>query len=80
MFCAVEGCCNDVDIFDAISGRWSAALLSVGRGSISAASLPNQGLAIFAGGSDSGCDLHVIHIFIVFDSRLMSSVHSQFLS
>jgi hypothetical protein len=39
-----------VDIFDGSSGRWSTAVLSVGRCCLSATSLPNQGLAIFAGG------------------------------
>ena len=42
---------NDVvDIFDGSSGRWSTAALSGTRNSFSATSLPNQGLAIFAGG------------------------------
>jgi hypothetical protein len=40
-----------VDIFDATSGKWSTAALSVARDYLAAASLPNQGLAIFAGGS-----------------------------
>ncbi len=39
-----------VDIFDGSSGRWSAAVLSVARFNLAATSLPNQGLAIFAGG------------------------------
>jgi hypothetical protein len=39
-----------VDIFDVISRRWSTSALSVARGFLAAASLPNQGLAIFAGG------------------------------
>ncbi len=39
-----------VDIFDGSSGRWSTAVLSVARQYLSATSLPNQGLAIFAGG------------------------------
>ncbi len=39
-----------VDIFDGSSGRWSTANLSVARYYVSATSLPNQGLAIFAGG------------------------------
>jgi hypothetical protein len=39
-----------VDIFDANSGRWSTAALSVARYDLAATSLPNQGLAIFAGG------------------------------
>ncbi len=43
---------NVVDIFDGSSGRWSTAVLSGIRFSLSATSLPNQGLAIFAGGYD----------------------------
>ena len=45
---------NVVDIFDGSSGRWSTAVLSVGRYYLSATSLPNQGLAIFAGGTTDG--------------------------
>ena len=41
---------NVVDIFDVSSGRWSTAVLSVARYYLAATSLPNQGLAIFAGG------------------------------
>jgi hypothetical protein len=41
---------NTVDIFDATSGKWSTAALSVARYYLAATSLPNQGLAIFAGG------------------------------
>ena len=54
---------NVVDIFDGSSGRWSTAVLSVGRYYIAATSLPNQGLAIFAGGSTDG-----LCCFFVFDS------------
>ena len=43
---------NVVDIFDGSSGRWSTAVLSVARFGLAATSLPNQGLAIFAGGTD----------------------------
>jgi hypothetical protein len=42
---------NAVDIFDATSGSWSTAQLSVARRFLVATSLPNQGLAIFAGGT-----------------------------
>jgi hypothetical protein len=42
---------NAVDIFNAISGKWSTATLSVARMNLAATSLPDQGLAIFAGGS-----------------------------
>jgi hypothetical protein len=42
---------NVVDIFDGSSGRWSTAVLSVARSfRLAATSLPNQGLAMFAGG------------------------------
>ena len=41
---------NVVDIFDGSSGRWSTAVLSAARGYLAATSLPNDGLAIFAGG------------------------------
>jgi hypothetical protein len=51
MLCADNtGYSGAVDIFNAISGRWSTAALSVARFSLAATSLPNQGLAIFAGG------------------------------
>ncbi len=46
----LAGFTNVVDIFNASSGRWSTAALSVARDLHSATSLPNQGLAIFAGG------------------------------
>ncbi len=42
-----------VDIFDSTSSTWSTAVLSVARGYGTATSLPNLGLALFAGGSDS---------------------------
>jgi hypothetical protein len=42
---------NAVDIFNAISGKWSTAALSVARYVLAATSLPNQGLAIFVGGT-----------------------------
>jgi len=41
---------NTVDIFNATSGVWTTAALSVARAFISATSLPNDGLVIFAGG------------------------------
>ena len=49
---------NAVDIFDATSGRWTTAALSVARGYLAATSLPSQGFAIFAGGGVRG--MHVI--------------------
>jgi hypothetical protein len=41
---------NDVDIFDGTSRSWTTAALKVARSLLAATSLPNQGLAIFAGG------------------------------
>jgi hypothetical protein len=45
-----------VDIFDATTGNWSTAVLSEARYYLAATSLPNQGLAIFAGGGGTSCD------------------------
>ncbi len=41
---------KDVDIYNARSGVWTTAILSVGRSDLAATSLPNDGLAIFGGG------------------------------
>jgi hypothetical protein len=50
---------NVVDIFNVTSGAWSTAALSEGRASLAATSLPNQGLAIFAGGAFMSACCHV---------------------
>ena len=50
MRCAGGSYFNVVDIFDASSGQWRTAALSVARGDLAATALPNQGLAFFAGG------------------------------
>jgi hypothetical protein len=42
-----------VDIFHATTSLWSTAILSVGRGYLAATSLPDLGIAIFAGGGDT---------------------------
>ncbi len=42
---------NAVDIFNATAGTWTTANLSVARSELAATSLPNFGVAIFAGGS-----------------------------
>ncbi len=65
MRCAQAGSTysNAVDIFDATSGRWTTAALSAARSGLVATSLPNQGLAIFAGGQISGT--HVPFLFFV---------------
>ena len=53
--CAVGGGIkfDTVDIFNVTSGNWSTAALSVARYFLAATSLPNYGIAIFAGG-DAG--------------------------
>ena len=52
MPCAVGGNIpsNAVDIFNVTSGAWSTAALSEARYYLAASSLPNVGVAIFAGG------------------------------
>jgi hypothetical protein len=47
---------NVVDIFDVRSGAWTTAALSVARSGLAATSLPNDGVAIFAGGQSVSCD------------------------
>ena len=44
---------NAVDIFNVTSGVWSTAALSVARQFLAATSLPNLGVAIFAGGGST---------------------------
>ncbi len=56
-----------MDIFDATSGRWTTAALSVARGGLAATSLPNQGLAIFAGGRTIGTYVILFVLFILVD-------------
>jgi hypothetical protein len=48
--CAGSVRSSAVDIFNASSGRWSTAALSEARNVLAGSSLPNLGLAIFAGG------------------------------
>jgi hypothetical protein len=54
MPCTGTAWSNAVDIFDATSGRWTTAALSVARSALATTSLPEQGLAIFAGGYSTG--------------------------
>jgi hypothetical protein len=46
---------NEVDIFNVATGTWSTAALSQARGNLAATSLPNAGVAIFAGGKCMPC-------------------------
>ena len=51
MLCSGAGAAGTtVDIFNAATGVWTTAALSVAHSLFSATSLPNHGLAIFAGG------------------------------
>ena len=47
---------NVVDIFNVRAGTWSTAALSQARDCLAATSLPNAGVAIFAGGGCTSCD------------------------
>jgi hypothetical protein len=58
MPCAAGGdASNVVDIFNVAAGSWSTAALSVARIYLAATSLPNAGVAIFAGGTSTCCDV-----------------------
>ena len=46
-----------VDIFNAKTGTWSTAAISKARIFLVATSLPDQGLAMFAGGTCESCDI-----------------------
>ena len=56
-----SGVVNNVDMFNVTSGIWTTAALSVARSDLAATSLPNDGLAIFAGGSGA---LYVLMLVI----------------
>ena len=60
MPCAVETnvVSNAVDIFNVTSGLWSTAALSQARDALAATSLPNAGVAIFAGGLGTSCHVY----------------------
>ncbi len=45
-----------VDIFNVRAGTWSTAALSQARSFLAATSLPDAGVAIFAGGYSTSCD------------------------
>jgi hypothetical protein len=64
---AVDNPSSAVDIFHVTSGAWSTAALTVPRGQLAATSLPNAGVAIFAGGSStcSHVDFRIVSCCIV---------------
>jgi hypothetical protein len=59
---AGSGDSNAVDIFNVTSGAWSTAALSEARYFLAATSLPNVGVAIFAGGQGT-CSRVYFRIF-----------------
>jgi hypothetical protein len=63
MPCAAGITSDAVDIFNVMSGAWSTAALSVARGYLAATSLPNVGVAIFAGGGYRTCSHVDFRIF-----------------
>jgi hypothetical protein len=65
MPCAASGASNAVDIFNATSGTWSTAALSVARSALAATSLPNLGVAIFAGGGSTCCHVFPVSLPVV---------------
>ncbi len=58
MHCAVgtDFYSSVVDIFNVRAGTWSTAALSQARTGLSSTSLPDAGVAIFAGGQCTLCD------------------------
>jgi hypothetical protein len=59
MPCAADGFgsySSVVDIFNVTSRTWSTAALSQARSLLAATSLPEAGVAIFAGGKCTSCD------------------------
>jgi hypothetical protein len=62
---------NAVDVYNGITGTWSTAALSVARSQLAATSLPNHGLAIFAGGS---CTSRCVCLFELFRFLFLSGV------
>ena len=54
---AVGSSSNVVDIFNVTAGTWSTAALSQARYNLAATSLPDAGVAIFAGGNGKSCEV-----------------------
>jgi hypothetical protein len=52
----------NIDIFNAATGQWTVAYLSAARSQLAAASLPGQGLVMFAGGAGSSGCLLFLHL------------------
>jgi hypothetical protein len=71
-----NGFSNEINIFNADGTSWSTAMLSTARARVAATSLPNFGLAMFAGGT--GLLLHFI-LHIVAGSRLCEMIQLRLL-
>jgi hypothetical protein len=79
MPCAGNGVYYNVaDIFNVTAGTWSTAVLSQARARLAATSLPNAGVAIFAGGDSDGRSYsNVVDIFNVTAGTWSTAVLSQ---
>jgi hypothetical protein len=65
---------HSVDIFNAYSDLWTTAVLSVARSSLSAAALPQLGIAAFAGGRSAPAQRDLLLLSasdIVFDCPII---------
>ena len=67
MPCAADGTSyfNAVDIFNVTSGAWSTAALSVPPTTLAATSLPNLGVAFFAGGIGTCCHVDFLYLRVL---------------
>ena len=61
-----------VDIFNGILGTWSVQHLSQGREALTAASLPDQNLAFFAGGDDSNAGVALCMSYFLLRFQLLT--------
>jgi hypothetical protein len=67
-FAAANGPQDAVDIFNATSGRWSTAALSVARTSLTATALPNFNVVMFAGGACTLCSFYFfVFVFLFYE-------------
>jgi hypothetical protein len=83
LLCASGGfSVNNVDIYNGITGSWKLAFLSAARSLLVATSLPDDGLAFFAGGVGAPCAFFKICfvpniMLVVFKTFL--TVHTSFI-
>jgi len=60
-YCNIDGNCNVVDIYDATTGTWSTATLSVARSNLAATSVGN--VALFGGGDGANGMCNTVDIY-----------------